>query len=89
MDKQEHISSRRKQVLKEALPQQLSVVIFKYLGEEGDKEDPKEVNEHHLLGHKGGSLLWIAFEEKDNCREDNRQNYSANDRTPNVKTNFI
>ena len=75
MNYQEAISSSRKQVLKDALPLHASI-SFKYHSEVSYEADPKQVDKHHLLGYKCGSMLRITFEEKDNCCEAGRQDYS-------------
>ena len=75
MNYQEAISDSREQVLKGALILHADILSINY-GEVSYEADPKQVDKHHLLGYKCGSLIRITFEEKDNCCEAGRQDYS-------------
>ena len=66
MNYQEAISDSREQVLKGALILHADILSIKH-GEVSYEANPKQVDKHHLLSYKCGSLLRIAFEEKDDC----------------------
>ena len=80
MNYQEAISDSREQILKVGLILHADILSIKH-GEVSYEANPKQVDKHHLLSYKSGSLLRIAFEKIYDCCEADCYDYRRKDWT--------